>query len=148
MITGIYFLTACTSTVPTAAPQQSPMAQAASDYQVWKRDRDADAARKQQQIAEIGVVQKKAVLAWIACQVDYAKRVASITSESPENIILATFSACASFENPIRKSIREMYRIGDVLDETDKFMSHIRAASTERLTKEIIEVRALMRSQK
>lgn len=148
LIVGMCSLTACTSTVSAPAPQPSPTAQVASDYQAWKQNLDADTARKKQQIADLGVVQKKAILDWMACQDGYAKGVASVTPESPENIILATFSACASFELPVRKSVREMYRIGEVGDDTDKFMIDIRAASTERLTKEIIEVRALMRLPK
>jgi hypothetical protein len=92
---------------------------------------------------------REAVVMWIQCQSGHAKGVASVTTETPENIILATFSACGAGEKMVRDRAKQMYSLGnnrDVYAETDKFTADIREASKERLTKEIIDVRAYMKT--
>jgi hypothetical protein len=147
-ITPILLLLAagCTTPAPSVnvvAPQENK--QLADIYEKRRQDLEQETNRKRQRIDELGTAMKRELIDLMACQDKYAQGVALITSETPDTIVLATFSACAHLESPLRKLENEMHAIGGDPTGADRAMARFREAHRERLTRKIIETRSAMR---
>lgn len=143
-------LSGCAASLPPSEAS-SPAPQQTAITEIYRQRHDqleAETAEKRRRIDVIAAAQKKVLVPLIACQDVYAARLAATTPESPSDIVLATFSACASFDVPVRKLQREMDAIGGLgPDSADQFMNSLGEASRERLTKKIIETRSVSRQK-
>jgi hypothetical protein len=139
-------LAGCAASAPAVTADSagpSPELQRMSDaFAAREQQIERDKQAKMAQIDELSKAQKQFALAWIACQSAYAGNLARTTQEPPDTIILATFSACGQQEDPVRRSFDKMYQIGDQNPQmAARAMDDMRAASRERLTKEILQIR-------
>ena len=140
---ALFVFGGCTTPVPAPSTGPSPELQRMSDaFAAREQQIEREQQAKMAQIDELAKVQKQLTLVWIACQSAYAANLARTTQEPPDTIILATFSACGRQEDPIRRSFAKMYQIGPQNPQTAaSTMDDMRAASRERLTKEILQIR-------